>query len=545
MLFEIQTLALIQCLIFVTQAIVLFVQYRVNRTYRGIRWWVLGSAFMAIGVIFMPMLTIKSLEMLARIANPLVVLGQIFLYIGILQFLDKKVNRWILATIYVVFVLTYFAFMYIINDISARTIVINATLATISILSAYKLVSRKDKHIFGSANFTAIVFFIYGCFLIVRFLFALLLPPMRDYSDQATILIIGFIVPTITSTLWTYGFIIMLNQRLNIENFVEKEKMQLVFNTSPDAAMITRKNDGLFIDVNNGFSVMTGYARDEVIGDFTLKTNLWHDLADRNKFLAVMDEKEICENMEFVFGRKDGRQFAGMISARIITINNVPHIVSTIRDITERKQAEEERKLAEQKIQQLVQQLEIEKNIAQLNSITDSLTGLANRRYFDDALKTEFYRLKRTRSKLSLLMLDIDYFKNYNDSYGHLAGDDCLIQIGNMFKTIIRQLPDIAVRYGGEEFIVILPETNEYGAKALAERIRKSVENLAIPHSASDISEYITASIGVVTVDTTDFATPEQVVTLADEALYRAKKGGRNRIEVATDNTMSGNNHEV
>lgn len=528
MIFEIQTLALIQCLIFVTQAIVLFVQYRVNRTYRGIGWWVLGSTFMAIGVIFMPMLTIKSLEMLARIANPLVVLGQIFLYIGILQFLDKKVNRWIPATIYVVFVLTYFAFMYIINDISARTVVINATLATISILTAYKLFSRKDKHISGTANFTAIVFFIYGCFLIVRFLFALLLPPMRDYSDQATILILGFIVPTITSTLWTYGFIIMLNQRLNIENFVEKEKMQLVFNTSPDAAMITRLNDGLFIDVNNGFSVMTGYTADEVIGDFALKTNLWHDLADRKKFLTVMDEKGVCENMEFVFGRKDGRQFVGMISARIIIIYNVPHIVSTIRDITERN-------LAEQKIQQLVQQLEIERNIAQLNSITDSLTGLANRRHFDDALKTEFYRLKRTRSKLSLIMLDIDYFKNYNDNYGHLAGDDCLIQIGNMFKTIIMQSPDIAVRYGGEEFVVILPETDENGAKALAERIRKSVEKLAIPHSASDISEYVTASIGVVTVDTIDFATPEQVVTLADEALYRAKNGGRNRIEVATD----------
>jgi diguanylate cyclase (GGDEF)-like protein/PAS domain S-box-containing protein len=529
---DIKTLAFIQSLILVTQVTVLFVQYRVDRTYPGIRWLVLGSTLMALGFIFMPMVTVKSLEMLARFANPLLVLGQIFLYIGITRFLDKKENRRILIWIFAVFIFFYFYYMYVNNDISARTVVVNATLAAIAIMTAYKLFFKKDRLTSGSAIFTATVFLIYGCFLTVRTLFALMLPPMHSYSDQKTLLIAVFIVAIIISTLWTFGFIIMVNQRLNIENLLEKEKMQQIFNTIPDAALITRLNDGLFMDVNEGFSIMTGYNHDEVIGDSTLNINLWHNIEERKNFITMLTEKGICENMEFVFKRKDGSQFVGMISARTITIYNVPHIISAIRDITERK-------VAEQKIQQLVKQLEIERNTAQLNSITDSLTGIANRRYFDETLITEFYRLRRSGAILSLIMLDVDYFKKFNDSYGHLAGDDCLRQIGNILKTIVRKTPDIAARYGGEEFIVILPETENNGAKVLAERIRKAVEELAIPHCASDIAEYVTVSIGVVSVYTTEVVSPEQVVTLADEALYCAKKGGRNRVEVATDSTKS------
>jgi len=499
-----------------------------NRTYRGIGWWLLGSSSMALGFIFMPLLTVKSLEVLARVANPLLVLGQIFLYIGIMRFLDKKENRWILISIFAIFSLCYYYFMYFNNDISARTVVVTATLATLSLMTAYKLFFKKDKLISGSADFTAAVFLAYGCFLTMRTLLALMLPPMHSYIDQAPILIVGFIVPIITCPLWTYGFIIMVNQRLNAENHEEKEKLQLVFNTSPDAALITNLTDGLFVDVNLGFSVLTGYTRGEVIGNSALTISMWHNIADRQRFISEVKDKGVCTNLEFVFKRKDDRQFVGTISARIINIRAVPHIVSVIHDITERK-------LAEQKIQELVQQLEIEKKTAQLNSMTDSLTGLANRRQFDDSLRTEFFRLKRSGSTLSLIMLDVDHFKKFNDTYGHLAGDDCLRQIGTMLRTIVGRAPDIVARYGGEEFVVILPETEDIGAEALAERIRKAAEALAIPHSASDTSDYVTVSLGVVTVYTTGLTSPEQVVALADEALYSAKKGGRNRLAVAIE----------
>lgn len=663
MRFDIQTLAFIQCLLFLTQGTVLFVQYRVNKIYRGIGWWVLGSTLMAVGVIFMPMVTVKSLEMLARVANPLVVLGQILLYLGIVKFIDKKEKRWVLISIFTVFIFSYYFYMYVNNSISARTIVLCATLAAISIMTAYKLIFNKNRFISGAAKFTATIFLAYGCFLTARTFLALILPPIHSYNDQRIILVIGFIVPTITSTLWTFGFIIMVSQRLNIENYLEKEKMQQIFNTSPDAALITRQNDGLLIDVNVGFSAMTGYTHAEVIGNTTLKINLWHNIEQRKTFIAELNEKEICNNMESVFRRKDGSNFVGMISARLIIIYDVPHVISVIHDITQRKQVEEaireseetyrsilnaspddititdlngkilmvspaakrmfgyepdydgftgmqllgfiipedveraqaniklmfqgeyskpneyrgvrkdqsifdievnsgyvsnangkptkmvfivrditERKRAEHQIQQLVQQLEIERNIAQLNSITDSLTGLANRRYFDNTLETEFFRLKRTGSVLSLIMLDVDHFKKFNDSYGHLAGDDCLRQIGTILKTIILRVPDMVARYGGEEFVAILPETENDGAVVVAERIRKAIEELAIPHSTNEIAENVTVSIGVVTVYPSTLESPEQVVAMADEALYCAKKGGRNRIEFASDNAKLGNN---
>ncbi|MDR3542650.1 MAG: diguanylate cyclase [Desulfosporosinus sp.] len=653
---DFQTLAFILCLTFVTQVIALSVQYRVNRAYRGIGWWFLGSSLMALGFIFMPMLAVKSLEILARIANPLVVLGHIFLYIGIIHFLDMKENKCRLIAFFAFIILCYYYYMYGNNDISGRTVVISAAVAAISLMTAYKLFFKKDRLISGSANFTAIVFLVYGCFFIIKTFLTLILSPILSDVDlvQIPIQIITYIVPIITSTLWTSGFIIMVNQRLNSENRLEKEKLQKIFNTSPDAALITRLSDGLFVDVNVGFSVLTGYTRDEVIGDSTLNISVWDNIADRQILLTEVNEKGSCENMEFVFKRKNGSQFVGMISARTIAIHGASHIVSVVRDITERKEAEEalmeseekyrsilnaspddititdlegcilmvspaakkmfgyepdydgfigmrlvefivpedveraqsnlmlmyqggnprpneyrgvrkdqsifnievnsgfvhnangqltkmvfvirditERKLAEQKIQELFQQLEIEKNSAQLNSITDSLTGLSNRRYFDEALRTEFFRSKRFGSSLSLIMLDVDYFKSFNDSYGHLTGDNCLRQIGTTLKTVVGRAPDIVARYGGEEFAIILPETEDNGVETLAERIRRAVEDLAIPHSASDTAEYVTVSIGVVTVYTTELALPEQVVALADEALYCAKKRGRNQIAVA------------
>jgi len=117
--------------------------------------------------------------------------------------------------------------------------------------------------------------------------------------------------------------------------------MQLIFNTSPDAALITRLSDGLFVDVNAGFTVLSGYTRDEVLGATTIKTNVWHNIEDRQLLLAELNDKGVCENMEFVFQRKSGSLFFGMISARIIEIKGIPHIVSVIRDITERKRAQE------------------------------------------------------------------------------------------------------------------------------------------------------------------------------------------------------------
>jgi len=163
-------------------------------------------------------------------------------------------------------------------------------------------------------------------------------------------------------------------------------------------------------------------------------------------------------------------------------------------------------------------------------AMTDSLTGLANRRRFDQALEAELVRLRRLREKLSLIMLDLDYFKPFNDTYGHVAGDHCLRMAADVLSTLIYRAPDLAARYGGEEFACILPQTDHAGALSVAERIRSGVAALEIPHAASSTATSVTVSIGVVTMVCRRDTTPNHAIEMADRQLYRAKENGRNQI---------------
>jgi diguanylate cyclase (GGDEF)-like protein len=165
-------------------------------------------------------------------------------------------------------------------------------------------------------------------------------------------------------------------------------------------------------------------------------------------------------------------------------------------------------------------------------SLTDQLTGLANRRHFDHMLSTQFSLANRNRSALSVIMCDIDFFKLYNDYYGHQQGDQCLASVAMALKEQMRRPTDLACRYGGEEFCVIMPSTPQDGVRAVAEKIRTAVLALAIPHERSKVDSIVTLSMGVATF-VGQFATPEDLLRAADEALYRSKESGRNRVTIA------------
>jgi diguanylate cyclase (GGDEF)-like protein len=163
-------------------------------------------------------------------------------------------------------------------------------------------------------------------------------------------------------------------------------------------------------------------------------------------------------------------------------------------------------------------------------SLVDGLTNIANRRDFDKKLEEEWHRSLRTKRPISLLMVDIDYFKKFNDAYGHLAGDDCLRTIGLILANIANRATDLPARYGGEEFAVILPETDMQGAFAISELIHGQVAQREIPHKTSDISQYLTVSIGLATLrEVTSIKSSIDLIKMADEQLYKAKHEGRNR----------------
>ncbi len=159
----------------------------------------------------------------------------------------------------------------------------------------------------------------------------------------------------------------------------------------------------------------------------------------------------------------------------------------------------------------------------------DGLTGIANRRRFDEALRVEWLRAMRDTTALSLLMIDIDHFKNYNDHYGHLAGDDCLRRVAQTLRDNLSRPADLVARYGGEEFVVLLPLTPLGGAMGISNQLCKAISNLAIPHANSGAADRVTISVGACTVVPETSLTEQSLISHADEQLYRAKHEGRNR----------------
>jgi diguanylate cyclase (GGDEF)-like protein len=197
----------------------------------------------------------------------------------------------------------------------------------------------------------------------------------------------------------------------------------------------------------------------------------------------------------------------------------VDALVGFMFDISERKKTEE--KL-----------ISLQKELETL-SFRDGLTGVANRRMFDSILEVEWTNARRNNQPLSLILLDIDYFKQYNDHYGHLAGDACLKQVAQTLNAAAARSRDFFARYGGEEFVLVLPETDEQSAAKIAERCRSLIFKQQIPHEKSPIGQLLTISMGVGTTIPTASDEPLSFVEMVDKRLYQAKHQGRNRIVIA------------
>lgn len=169
------------------------------------------------------------------------------------------------------------------------------------------------------------------------------------------------------------------------------------------------------------------------------------------------------------------------------------------------------------------------KELEQL-AIRDHLTGLYNRRGFDDIFQRELARAKRSGAALSIALIDVDHFKQYNDHYGHPEGDKVLKLVAKQLDSVTRRAADLAARVGGEEFMLLWPETGPLGAQQQAQKLCRSIEQLAQPHAASEVSNYLTISIGGITLEAGDYDARTALQNV-DEALYEAKRSGRNRVK--------------
>jgi len=211
----------------------------------------------------------------------------------------------------------------------------------------------------------------------------------------------------------------------------------------------------------------------------------------------------------------------------------VEYAMSAFQDITKRKQNEAELLHYQVHLEQLVaaRTEELNRVNAELDRLAhvDGLTHIANRRRFDQYLRQAWQSMAQAQLPLSLILCDIDYFKLYNDTYGHQMGDDCLRQVAQAFTASIKRSTDLVARYGGEEFVLVLPRTDAAGAKIVAGYLHERIQQLQIPHAASQCSQYITISLGVTTIIPTLEQSSNSLVSAADAALYQAKLQGRNR----------------
>jgi diguanylate cyclase (GGDEF)-like protein len=186
--------------------------------------------------------------------------------------------------------------------------------------------------------------------------------------------------------------------------------------------------------------------------------------------------------------------------------------------------------LLEQRVQQRTAELDAANRRLEALSMTDALTGVANRRSFDAALAAEWDRAFRSGAPLSLILVDVDHFKAYNDTYGHQGGDDCLRDVAAAMQQVMTRATDLIARYGGEEFAVLLPGSTAAEANVNAERLRRAVEAAALPHRSSSAADIVTISVGAATVTPAAGSAQPNLIRAADEALYRAKREGRNRV---------------
>lgn len=207
-------------------------------------------------------------------------------------------------------------------------------------------------------------------------------------------------------------------------------------------------------------------------------------------------------------------------------------------DLVQRLQSElQERQRTEVRLTQINAELHRATDLLEQMAHVDPLTQIANRRRFSERLGQEWARLSRDRLPLSLLLFDVDYFKYYNDTYGHQSGDDCLYAIAQAAQKVLGRPTDLLARYGGEEFAIILPNTIQKGAIAVARHIHQAIAALAIAHQASAVGSQITISLGISTLIPSQKLTSTVLIQQADQALYRAKQQGRNR-SVVFDPTM-------
>jgi diguanylate cyclase (GGDEF)-like protein/PAS domain S-box-containing protein len=314
--------------------------------------------------------------------------------------------------------------------------------------------------------------------------------------------------------LYLLGVLRDITERKQAERIIREseERYRTLVQLSPDAILI--HDDGKIVFCNEAAARMVLVEHsDELLG-----TNLFDYIPkSMRRYFEIRLQRmystgQVLPPFETKIMKRGGEQISVEGTSAFIEHDGNKLLQVVLRDITKRNQEKERL----EKLSQL-----------------DGLTNIANRRQFDLVLNREVNRARRNKHPLSFILFDIDSFKRYNDQYGHLVGDDCLKRVTEKARNMLRRPGDLLARFGGEEFAVLLPETDIYGAEIVAQQLREEIEALQIPHQQSEVSPFVTISLGVACMNRPSMSDIVPFIDRADRALYSAKRQGKNRVIIA------------
>lgn len=349
---DIFSFALLVIIVNILQGAGLFIQFLLNREHKGLGWWLLWCLSIAAGLTFMLLRVFHYFEKPAIFLQyTLIIHGLIFLYIGILKFLGRNINRALFFVSSILTIIVFLTFTFILDSVYTRSLILTSAVVILASLKTYTLLKYRYKSIKITANIFAGILILHGIFFIIRFLAVVQNPAIGNYlsKDQNTLIL--YTDALVAGLLVTFCLILMVNQKLIYDTKEAKEHFELIFNTSPDAIVISRLEDSLIKDINTGFTEIIGYSREEAIGKTSFELNLWKNPSDRKKLIDDINNQGRFDNHEFLFQKKEGTEIIILSSGNTVDISGEKHIISIIKDITKKKQTELELKIKNEELE--------------------------------------------------------------------------------------------------------------------------------------------------------------------------------------------------
>jgi len=344
MALDIKTLTFAIGIIYIIQAIALHLLSLVITNYKGVNLWALGTMLLALGFFSMAFRTYLPFEkILILLGNAFHVLGFIFFVRGTKRFLgisDKQLNLYLYLFVFLL-VISYFTFID--NNLNARTVFYSAFVPPLLFYNSFLMIKYGKKDIRKTLVFVSSIFILFSFMLLFRSAYLLFVSPVQSFYSPDFVQSFTFMMAISLGLLWTFGLIIIVNQRLNHELAESKNHFELIFETIPDAVTISESDSGLFINTNKGFSQISGLSKDDIKGKTVYDVNLWKDPKERKRAIkSIQKSGASIINQEFVFRKKDGSEFTALVSATPIVVNGKDSILFVIHDISVLKQKENE-----------------------------------------------------------------------------------------------------------------------------------------------------------------------------------------------------------